>query len=509
MPQDTLIPLKPPPGAWRNGTRYEAKGRWFDVNLVRWLNGRLRPIGGWQKFVSSPTATPVRGGIAWRANNQSRWLALGSADKLYAHDGGQLVDITPTGFSADRVDSLFGLGWGAGDYGKAAYGTARTSSGIILEAATWSFDTFGELLLGVSSGDGKLYEWDPADFNVTPPGQVATVVSNAPTNNAAVLVTEERHVVCLGAGGNPRKVQWSDQENRTVWTPSATNTAGDLDVVTPGRLVRGVRFRNESLLFTDADLHLMRYVGPPFVYGIEQVGDANGLVGPNAVITLDDRVIWMGENSFWTYDGVVRQVPCEISEYVFRDINVMQGAKVYAGHNGEFGEVWWFYPSANSVENNRYVIWNYRENWWSYGQLARTTWVDKDVWPYAVAAAPDGNLYQHEQGWTDNGVTRVGQVYAESGALQLGNGERFMEVRQLIPDGCPNVPSCTQASFKLRRTPMDDVFRTAGPYTFDTDEGYTHARFAGRQVEMRIEATRDEPFNFGEMRADVRPGSGR
>lgn len=509
MPNDTLVPLKPPPGAWRNGTRYEAKGRWYDVNLVRWLNGRLRPIGGWQKFRQTNLETPPRGGKAWRANNQFRWLALGSASGLYVHDGGSLLDISPTGLVVGRVNSVYGLGFGAGDYGMEAYGTARTSSGIILDACTWSLDTFGELLLAVSSADGKLYEWSPSQFAATPPANKATVTTNAPINNAAVLVTEERHVVLLGAGGNPRRVAWSSQEDRNLWTASATNTAGDLDIATPGKLLAGTRYRGENLLFTDADVHLMRYVGQPFVYGIEQVADGGGLIGPNAVLTLSDRVVWMGDNSFWLYDGVLRQVPCDVAEYVFRDVNVLQGAKVMAGHNGEFGEVWWFYPSKNSVENDRYVIWNYRENWWSFGQMARTTWVDKDVWPYAIASSPAGELFQHEQGWTDNGATRVGQVYAESGALEIGRGERFMEVQQLIPDGCPNVPSCTQALFKLRRTPMDAVFRTAGPYTFDSADGYTHARFAGRQVEMRIEATQDQPFQFGEMRALVVPGSGR
>lgn len=509
MPNDLLIPLKLPPGAWRNGTRYEAKGRWFDVNLVRWPNGRLRPVGGWQRFVTQPIPTPARGGIAWRDNKQFRWLALGAASGLYVHDGSRLADVTPIGFQEGRVDSLFGLGWGAGKYGEAAYGTARQETGIVLDAATWSLDNFGEILLGVSTADGRLYEWSPSQFSLPDPGQRATAVSGAPVENAAVFVTDERHVVLLGASGNPRRVAWSDQENRNQWTASATNTAGDFDITTPGKLLRGVRYGGDNLLFTDADIHLMRYLGPPFVYGFEKVGASNGLAGPNAVLTLGDRVVWMGDNAFWAYDGTVRQIECEVADYVFRDINIMQGAKVYAGHNGEFGEVWWFYPSSNSVENDRYVIWNYRENWWSYGQLARTTWVDKDIWPWAVACSPDGNLFQHEQGWTDNGQSRVGLVYAESGALELGKGEKLMEVRQLIPDGCPNVPSCTRVSFNLRTTPTGPVYRVAGPYTFDPAGGYTHARFTGRQVEMRVEATRDAPFSFGEMRADVRPGSGR
>lgn len=503
MPNDTFITLKPQPGAWRNGTRYEAKGRWYDVNLVRWLNGRLRPVGGWQRFTATALGNPVRGAIAWRDNSQYRHLALGTADKLFTHDGGKETDITPAGLVVGRINSLYGLGYGAAEYGEDAYGTERLASGLVLEACTWSMDTFGEILLACSSADGRIFEWTPGSAGA------ASVVTNAPEDCAGVFVTEERHVVALGAGGNPRRVQWSSQENRNLWAPSATNTAGDLDVKSVGKLLRGIKGPGGYLLFTEADVHLMRYVGAPYVYGIDKIGDSNGLAGPNAVVTISDRTIWMGENAFWSYDGVIRQIPCDVNEYVFRDINILQGAKVTAGHNSEFGEVWWFYPSKNSVENDRYVIWNYREGWWSFGQLERTFWLDKDVWNYAIAGDSSGMLYQHEQGWTNSGATRVGQVYAETGGIEIGKGERFMDVEQLIPDGCPNVPSCTQAFFKLRRTPMDEIFRTAGPYTFGQADGYTPARFSARQVEMRIEATRDEPFNFGEMRALVKPGSGR
>lgn len=504
MPTDNFLPLKPPPGAWRNGTRYEAKGRWYDVNLVRWLNGRLRPIGGWQRFVTSPIGRAVRGAAAWRANNQFRWLAVGTGNGLYVHNGGSLSNISPVSLADGRDDGVYGLGFGAADFGEQAYGTARTSTGLVLDACTWTMDTFGEILLAVSTADGRILEWTPPNA-----AALATPVTNAPTNNAGVFVTEERHVVALGAGGNPRRVAWSSQEDRNVWNASATNSAGDQDVASPGKLLRGIRAPGGSLLFTDADVHLMRYVGAPFVYGIEKLGDSNGLAGPNAVVSIGDRVAWMGENSFWIYDGVIRQVPCDVADYVFRDVNVLQGAKIAGGHNSEFGEAWWFYPSKSSVENDRYVIWNYRENWWSFGQLARTFWVDKDVWPYSIAGAPDGNLFQHEQGWTNSGQTRVGQVYAESGGIELGDGSKFMDVEQLIPDGCSNVPSCTRALFNLRRTPMSEPYRVAGPYTFDRADGYTPARFSARQIEMRIEATRDEPFQFGEMRALVKPGSGR
>lgn len=508
MPTDTFTPLKPPPGAWRNGTRFEAKGRWYDVNLVRWKDGQLQPIGGWQRSSEVPMSAPARGGLAWRTDANTRWLALGTAYGLHVSTVDDQADITPVGLVPGRVTSLFGLGFGAGPYGEEAYGTERSATGLVLEATVWSLDNFGNFLLALSTADGRISKWEPPATN-SGPIVPATFVANAPIDNAAVLVTAERHVVALGAGGDPRRIEWSNRETLTEWTPSSTNTAGGWDLATSGKILRGVRFRGENLILTDVDVHSMNYVGAPYVYGFQKIGNANGLVGPNAGVALSDRFVWMGANGFWTYDGAIRELPSEVNNYVFSDINVLQGAKIYAGHNNSFGEVWWFYPSRNSAENDRYVIWNYRENWWSYGQLARTTWIDKEVWPYAMATKPDGHVYQHEQGYTDNGATRVGQVYAETGSVQLGNGERFVEVHGLIPDGCPNVPSCTQAYFKLRRTPMDPTVITKGPYTFGTFDGYTPARFAGRQVEMRIEATQDAMFKLGEMRAATKPGSGR
>lgn len=508
MPTDQFTTLKPQPGAWRNGTRFEAKGRWYDVNLVRWKDGQLQPIGGWQRVTTTPLSAPARGGLAWRTDANTKWAALGTADGLVVHTVDGQQDITPVGLEPGRITSLFGLGFGAGQYGMEAYGTQRTATGLVLEATTWSLDTFGSFLLAVSTADGRLVKWE-APVSDLDPVTPATFITEAPADNAAVLVTAERHVVLLGAGGDPRRIEWADRETLTVWSPLATNTAGGWDLVTPGKILAGVRFRAENLIFTDSDVHTMNYVGAPYVYGFQKVGQANGLMGPHAVVGLSDRVVWMGVNGFWTYDGAIREIPSDVNAYVFNDINVLQGAKVYAGNNNQFGEVWWFYPSKNSLENNRYVIWNYREGWWSYGQLARTTWLDKDVWPYAIACGADGHVYQHEQGYTDNGATRVGQVYAETGSMQLGNGERFVEVHGLIPDGCPNVPSCTQAYFKLRRTPMDPTVITKGPYTFGSYDGYTPARFSGRQAEMRIEATQDAMFKLGELRAATKEGSGR
>lgn len=512
MPRDTFLPLEIAPGAWRNGSQYQAKGRWYDVNQVRWTNGRLRPIGGWQRFSPAALSQVPRGLHGWRANNQTRWLGIGTAGQLLVHDNTDLKDVTPLGFAVGRANSVYGLGWGAGMYGMHAYGTERPpdSSSIVLDAATWSFDNFGEYLVGCCTGDGRIYRWAPSQWNLTGDALKAVPLVNAPVGVAFVFVTEERHIVALGKDGNPRRVSWSSRENMTEWAAGPLNTAGDLDVTTPGKLMAAARWRNETLLFTDCDVHLMRYVRTPLIYGISQVGENNGIVGPKAVVSVGDRVCWMSGNGFWTYDGVSRLLQCDVQEHVFRDINMLQGAKICAGHNGEFGEVWWHYPSKDSVENDRYVIFNYREGWWTYGSLdqGRTAWIDKGVWTHVVAAAPNGHLYQHEDGWTASGVSRVGQVYAETGAIEIGRGERFAEVRQLIPDDCEDA-DCVAVSFKLRENPRGATFGTAGPYRFTQENGFCDARFAARQIEMRVESVVDADFHIGTLRADVVMGSGR
>jgi hypothetical protein len=277
--------------------------------------------------------------------------------------------------------------------------------------------------------------------------------------------------------------------------------------------VRGLRFKSESILFTDVDVHRMSFVGSPLVYGFEQISKGvDGLLGPNAVAEIPDRLVWMGASNFWSYDGVVRVVPCDVHDYVYSSVNLLQGPKFVAGHNTEFSEVWFFYCSAGALENDRYVIWNYKDNWWSYGALSRTTWIAREVWPYAVASDASGFLYQHEQGWTDSGATRIGQVYASTGALTLGEGDRFMDVGQLMPDADSNNPGSEQnvsVEFACKENPAKAPYRTAGPYVFTNPSGYGQARFSARVVEMRVEAVADDLFSFGKLRADIRPGGGR
>jgi hypothetical protein len=492
-------PLKIPPGVARNGTQYQLGGRWFDANLVRWTDGLIQPIGGWQRLNTASTFSGAcRGLYTWRDNLSGRYLAVGTSSKLYVwNDTGTLYDITPTGFSAGNTDSSTGNGFGAYLYGNAAYGTPRLVYTIAVEAATWTFDNWGEYLVGCAPHDGKIYQWTLG------PTTAAAIVTNAPTSNQGVFVTPERYMVALGAGGDIRKVQWSDQEVNTVWTPSATNTAGDYNLQTSGKIRTAKRVRGESLIFTDVDVHSMTYLGPPFVYGFNRVGDFCGVAGPNAVAAIDSFAVWMSKSDFYIYDGSVRNLPCEVRDYVFSDFNEGQAVKVYAGANPAFNEIWWFYPSSGSVENDRYVLWNYKEDHWSIGQMPRTAWVAPGVYPTPYATSADGIVYAQENGWTDNGTAITTQRYAEAGALEIGNGDKVSVVRQIIPD--EKTQGDVRVKFKARFTP-NSTETTFGPYSLVP---YTSVRFTGRQIAPRIEGTVDDDWRVGTIRLDIVAGSGR
>ena len=370
-----LLPLDLKAGFYRNGTDLDASNRWRDGSLVRWRDGSLRPIGGWQKLKDGFCANPVRGSHAWESNSGTAYFAGGSYNELKAMTGaGVTYTITPTVMSAGRENAALNLGFGGGFYGTGYYGTQRPSTGSYSEASSWSLDNFGEFLVGVHFDTGNLVEWQLGSSSV------AAVVSNAPTNNLGLVVTEERFVFCLGAGGNPRKVQWCDKENNTVWTPAATNEAGDILLQTTGQIMQGLKTRGQTLIITDTSCFSAQYIGPPYVYGFNRVGTSCGAVSRMSAVDTDMGAFWMGQKGFYAFDGnSVKEIPCEVHDYVFDDINVNQQSKIWGFSNTEFNEIWWFYPSSGSLEIDRYVALDLSENHWLIGNLSRTAGVPRGV----------------------------------------------------------------------------------------------------------------------------------
>jgi hypothetical protein len=490
------IPIKLPPGIYRNGTEYQAAGRWYDANLVRWYENTLRPMGGWRKRATGQMSGSCRGFITWRDNSANRWIAAGTHTKLYAmNEAGTLKEITPTSFTAGVADAISKTGYGYSTYGALAYGTARPDTGLITPATTWSMDTWGEYLVACSNADGKIYEWQ---LGFTTP-TIAAAITNAPTSNKAILVTAERILFALGAGGNPRKVQWCDQENNTVWTPAGDNQAGDYELATPGTLIAGKRVKGVNLLFTDVDVHTAQYVGAPFVYGFEKAGSGCGLISAQSVAAIDTAAIWMSKSGFWIYDGYVKPLPSDVSDYVFGNMNFNQSSKVYAVHNSKYGEIWWYYPSSQSTENDSYVTFNYRENSWNIGTLARTAGTDAGVFVNPLMVSSDGYIYEHEVGFSYDGAS----VYAESGPVQLGNGDNIMSVRQVVPD--EQTLGEAVVSFKTRNYPTGTQ-STFGPYTAANP---TDVRFAARQVNVKVTGAVLADWRIGVMRLDAIPSGKR
>ena len=487
----TLIPLDVPAGFYRNGTDLDASGRWRDGSLVRWRDGSLRPIGGWQERKASFSTNPIRGMHSWEANDGTAWLSGGSHSELKAMTGSNIVyDIAPTDLAIGRADAEIETGYGYGFYNTGYYGQPRPDYGNFSEATTWSLDNWGEYLVACHTEDGRLLEWQ-LDTSVK-----AAVVANAPTNNSGIIVTEERFIFALGAGGNPRKVQWCDREDNTNWTPAATNEAGDIELQTSGQIMTAIRTKGQTLILTDVDAHTARYAGPPYVYGFERVGTSCGVISRKAVADVDVGVFWMGQRGFYLFDGnSVNELPCEVHDYVFGDMNPAQQSKIWSLNNGQFGEVWWFYPSASSTEIDRYVVFDYKEQHWLIGNLSRTSGVQRGVFKYPFMTNTDVDLLEHEVGYNMDGSS----IFAETGPISIGTGENIMSVTKLIPDELTQ--GDVSLTFKTRFHP-NDTESSHGP--FDPSNP-TSVRFTGRQMRMRVTGDQIGAWRVGTMRVDAKP----
>jgi hypothetical protein len=313
------------------------------------------------------------------------------------------------------------------------------------------------------------------------------------------MTTAERFVFALGASGNPRMVKWCDQEDNTDWTPSTTNQAGDFELQTVGSLKCGKRVRGLNLLFTDVDVHASSYIGAPYVYSFEKVGSGCGVISSQAVAAIDTAAMWMSRSGFWIYDGYVKPLASDVGDYVFDNINYTQASKIYAVHNSKYGEITWFYPSAASNENDSYVTYNYREGHWAIGSMSRTAGTDRGVFTNPLMVSADGYIYEHEAGFDYEGST----PYAESGPIEVGNGDAVMSVRQVIPD--EQTLGEVVVSFKTRMYPTSDE-STFGPYSASQP---TDVRFSARQVKIRYTGSILSDWRIGVTRLEAVASGGR
>jgi hypothetical protein len=348
-------------------------------------------------------------------------------------------------------------------WGSAAAGGLTTTSQLRL----WEHDNFGEDLI-INAKDGGIYYWDKTT-NVSSRAVELSTLSGTKTSvpqfaKQVIVSDQDRHVIAFGCDGlnasssgnqgngtqDPLLIRFSDQENPLIWYPAATNTAGDLRLGSGSRFVQALETKREILVWTDTSLSSMRFIGPPFTFGIQQLASNITIMSPNAASSTEDFVFWMGIDNFYVYAGQTQQLPCSVKDKVFLDFNFDQSEKVVSGINSEFSEVFWFYPSASSSDNDKYVIYNYGEKVWYFGNLARTAWLDRGVRAFPLAA---GNqyLYNHELGYDDDGSAM--NSYIESSPMDIGDGDKFTYIGRVIPDitfdGSTNLSS-PQATFTVK-----------------------------------------------------------
>jgi hypothetical protein len=422
-----------------------------------------------------------------------------------------------------------GTGWGAGTWGRGTWGSGAAIT-TNAELRLWSHDNFGEDLI-INPIDGGVYYWDKSNGVITRAVELSTL-SGTPTSvpqiAKQVLVSDQdRHVIAFGCDGlganssatqgdgtqDPLLIRFSSQEDPIDWWPTATNTAGDLRLGSGSEFVRAVETKREILVWTNSSLHSMRFIGEPFTFGIQQLASRITIMGPKAVSSVNDNVFWMGVDSFYIYNGRTQEIPCTVKDKVFLDFNQAQRDKVVSGVNTEFTEVFWFYPSASSSENDRYVVYNYGEKVWYYGSLARTAWIDRGIRPNPIAAE-GGYLYNHEIGYDDDGAAM--SSYIESSQMDMGDGEQFTLISRLIPDltfdGSTNLDPSADFTLQARNYPGGNYLQSAEKSATRTStspvEQFTNQlnmRLRGRSFAMKVDSDAvGVRWKLGSPRVDIR-----
>jgi hypothetical protein len=460
-------------------------------------------------------------------------LASGAADATVGAGGGATVTADYQIHVGAEIPEPI-VGWGAGGYGLGAYGEGTSS---IARMRLWSQANFGQNLVFTYRG-GPLFYWSAADGLATRaifledlPG-----ADNVPQVANYVLVSDFSRFVfafgCDGSGGSdacPMRIRWSDQENAGMWAPSALNQAGELRLSRGTEIVTAMQARQEILVWTDAALYSLQYLGAPDVWGSQLVGENISILSQNAAAYANGVAYWMGRETFYRYDGTVLPLPCDLRRHVFSDFNYLQEDQVFAGTVERFNEIWWFYCSAGSTMVDRYVVYNYLENVWYYGSLERTAWMDSPIRGNPMAATYANSLVYHEVG-CDNLETSTPQpipAFISSAEFDLDDGDSFMFIRRVLPDvtfegSTSDAPALSLGFYPLKgsgsgftdpRSVGGEPGATVSRFQVVPVETYTNqvfVRLRGRQMVIRVESTElGVTWQLGKTRLDMQPDGRR
>ena len=407
---------------------------------------------------------------------------------------------------------LLGSGWGAGTWGADGWGLASseqisTTTGLRI----YTQDNFGEDLI-LCPREGELFFWRENDGLSTRAFAISDFSTTVPLKNRQVMVTSDRHVVVFGTTAvgstdlDRLLIRFSNQEDPFDWLPTSANTAGDLRVEDGSTIVQAIKTRREIIVLTDTSVHSMQFIGPPFTFGISRISSNTSAISPMGAVAVEDAVFWMGKNRFYVYQGRVQPIPCTVRDHVFNNLNEDAVEKIVAGVNSEFGEVFWFYASGSSTENDKYVVYNYEQKIWYVGSFGRTAWTDKGVYEYPMASV-ETLIYNHEKTNDDDGSAM--SSFIESSPMDIGEGDNFTFVQRLIPDisfANSDTGASNQATFTLKGQRFPGTgFETSKAITVDDSATQSYLRLRGRSFGLRVESSNAQiNWRLGLPRVDIR-----
>ena len=438
--------------------------------------------------------------------------------------------------------AVFGYGWGAGNWnGNFGWGLSGPTP-ILIPQQDWFFDNFdNDLVMNIRNG--AIYYWERGSLSIPSTAldtravllSSLTGANSVPEEAIQVLVSQnDKHLLAFGCtpyyvsptpqpNADPLLIRWASQDEPQVWNPATTNSAGFLRVSRGSQIVRALATRQEILVWTNATLSSLQYVGTTDVFAIQELADNITVMSPRAVTSANNVVYWMGQDKFYVYNGTVQTLPTTLRQHVFENFNYDQADQVVSGTNEGYTEIWWFYPSATSNWNDSYVVYNHLEQVWYYGTIVRTAWLDTALRNRPVAVATqegeeNGYLYSHEFGTNDDDAPMVS--YIQSADFDIADGEQFMLTRRMIPDINFNGSTAAAPEVTLEVRPKrfpGSAYMSSATYeqpvietTVDqyTDQVFIRAR--GRQLALKVGSEDlDVQWQLGSVRLDARPDGRR
>ena len=454
-------------------------------------------------------------------------------------------------YPSGRDIETVGTGWGAGPWSRGTWGSSYVT-GITLQLRLWTQDNYGADLVLAPRG-GSIFYWlsingtstravylSSLASSSTVPGTSYTYQQFVPTKtNQAITSSIQQFIIAMGSNSydptnpstsfNPMLVRWSDQANPYQWVPQVTNQSGEFTLTNGSYIMCGQATRQENLIWTDSCLYSMQYVGYPYVWSFQVLMDNISIISPNSIVTVNNVTYWMGHDKFYMYTGVVQTLPCSLRQYIFDDINRDQSFQVFAGANESYNEVWWFYCSQSSTIVDKYVIYNYLDKVWSYGNMSRSAWLQYGIQPYPVAADYNSRLLYHEIG-TDDVSTATPQpitAYVQSSDFGIEAGDHVGFVWRVLPDinfngSTINNPSVTMTLYSKVNSgtypvqgDVDTVtsgqnYTISPEYTIQTFDGQVYTRVRGRQMSFKVQSKDlGVAWQLGIPRLDIKPAGRR